>query len=73
MIGEFGMTISTRSASERERDADDLDVLALVDRCDHAARRDVAVAEMLVAMRVAHRTAAAGAGDDAGDIEARPF
>ena len=51
------------------READDLDVLALVGGGDHRSGGDVAVAERR-RHRVAHRAAAAGAGDDAGDVDA---
>ncbi len=45
LSGELGMTITTRSASDREVKLDDLDVLALVGGRDHRRGGDIAVAE----------------------------
>src|SRR5262249_52558901 len=50
------------------READDLDVLPLFGGGDDRGRGDVAVAE-IAGHGVAHRAAAARAGDDAGDVE----
>jgi len=54
---------------ERSRgDADDLDVLALLGGGDDRGGGHVTVAE-IARHGVAHRAAAAGAGDDPGDVE----
>src|SRR4029079_18877695 len=49
-------------------DIDDLNVLTLVDGCDHAGGGDIAVAEA-AGDGIAHRSAAAGARDYASDVE----